>query len=304
VSDEALRLAYVGMHPDRLAELVGLHGRRSTLARISDGRVGVPDRARSAAAVAAAVRREELAGEGVAFVVPGDDGYPWRLALLPDAPPGLFVRGNVPDSPMVAVVGTRRCTTYGKHLAFEYGAAIAAAGWCVVSGLARGIDGAAHRGVASDGGLGVAVLGSGLDRVYPAEHADLVDRLMDVAGAVVTEYPPGTPPEGWRFPPRNRIISGMSQAVVVVEAAAKGGALITARYALAHDRPVFAVPGDVRRPTSEGCNRLIRDGAHPVLDPDDLIEELSLVLGPPDASSEPVTSQEDATLLDAPGARP
>ncbi len=156
----------------------------------------------------------------------------------------------------------------------------------MISGLARGIDGAAHRGVVAAGGVGVAVLGNGLDISYPPEHADLESDLVAGGGAIVTEYSPGTPPEGWRFPPRNRIISGLASAVVVVEAAAKGGALITANYALEHGRPVFAVPGDVRRSTSEGCNRLIRDGAHPVLDPEDLIEELSLVLGPPQGNRE------------------
>jgi DNA processing protein len=193
----------------------------------------------------------------------------------------LFVRGQIPTLPTVAIVGTRRCTTYGRHLAFEYGGAVADAGWCVSSGLARGIDGAAHKGVTSAGGVGVAVLGCGVDVAYPAEHAALASALVSGGGGVITEYPPGSPPEPWRFPPRNRIISGMAAAVVVVEAAVTGGALITAGYALTQGRVVFAVPGDIRRASSAGCNLLIRDGAHPVLDPDDLIEELSLVLGQP-----------------------
>ena len=159
--------------------------------------------------------------------------------------------------------------------------AIAGAGWVLVSGLARGIDGAAHAGTVTAGGAGIAVLGCGPDIHYPPEHRTLGDRLVEAGGAVVTEYPPGAAPEPWRFPLRNRIISGLSSAVVVVEAGVTGGALITAGYALAHGVPVFAVPGDVRRESSKGCNLLIRDGAHPVLDPDDLIEELSLVLGPP-----------------------
>ncbi len=281
MSDIALRLAYAGLHPDRVLDLVEAYGAKGTLRRVRDGRVRVSDRARRASQVDAAQRRQELAALGAVFVEAGSAGYPARLAELPDAAPGLFVQGVIPAVPAVAVVGTRRCTTYGRHLAFEYGAAIAEAGWCVVSGLARGIDGAAHRGVVSARGRGAAVLGNGLDAVYPAEHHGLAQRLVELGGAVISEYPPGTPPEGWRFPPRNRIISGMAQAVVVVEAAVKGGALITANYALQHGRPVFAVPGDVRRASSEGCNRLIRDGAHPVLDPEDLIEELSLVLGPP-----------------------
>ncbi len=285
--EEVLQLAYAGLHPDRVRDLVGSFGVAGTLRRMRAGNVQVNDRARRAIDVPAHVRRAEMVGEGVRFVQMGGSGYPVRLAALPDAPAGLFVRGSDPgDRAMVAIVGTRRCTTYGRHLAFEYGEAVARAGWGVVSGLARGIDGAAHRGVVAAGGIGVAVLGSGLDVLYPAEHGDLARALVANGGAVISEYPPGTPPEGWRFPPRNRIISGMAQAVVVVEAAVKGGALITANYALEHDRPVFAVPGDVRRVSSEGCNLLIRDGAHPVLDPADLIEELSLVLGPPRGSSQ------------------
>jgi len=150
-----------------------------------------------------------------------------------------------------------------------------------VSGLARGVDGAAHRGVVEADGRGVAVLGSGPDVWYPKEHKALGEALVASGGAIATEYPPGTPPNGWRFPPRNRIISGLSRIVVVVEAAVTGGALITARKALAQGRDVFAVPGDVDRPTSEGCNRVIRDGALPVLDPEDLVEAVSVVLGIP-----------------------
>jgi DNA processing protein len=147
----------------------------------------------------------------------------------------------------------------------------------VASGLARGVDGAAHRAVVAAGGVGVAVLGSGPDVVYPPEHRDLHDALVDGGGAVITEYPPGVPPNGWRFPPRNRIISGLSAAVVVVEAPAAGGALVTAVAALDQGRSVFAVPGDVDREASQGCNLLIRDGAVPVLGPADLVEALSLV---------------------------
>lgn len=276
-----MRLAFAGLHPDRLRSLIEAYGPAGTLRRIERGAIEATPRIRAAVGPREGERRTELARAGIGIVLRGGAGYPGCLAELPDSPPIIFVRGAVPEGPAVAVVGTRRCTEYGKRLAAEYGAAIAATGWCVVSGLARGIDGAAHRGVVAAGGRGVAVLGSGVDVMYPAEHADLARRLVEGGGAVISEYPPGTPPEGWRFPPRNRIISGLASVIVVVEAGVKGGALITAGYALAHGRPVFAVPGDVRRATSEGCNRLIRDGAHPVLDPDDLIAELSLVLGPP-----------------------
>ena len=166
-------------------------------------------------------------------------------------------------------------------------------GWPVVSGLARGVDGAAHRGGLAGPTPGVAVLGSGVDVWYPAIHRSLGQDLLDAGGAVVSEYPPGTRPEPWRFPLRNRIISGLAVAVVVVEAWPDGGALITARYGLEQGREVLALPGDIDRDTSVGCNLLIRDGAHPVLGPDDLIEALSLLTGTPprpggEADADPV----------------
>lgn len=207
-------------------------------------------------------------------------GYPVGLRDL-EKPPSVFLLGQLTTAPGVAVVGTRRCTRYGSGLAEAFGGAIARAGWTTVSGLARGIDAAAHRGCLAADGHAVAVLGSGIDVCYPAENRVLYDRILETGGAIISEYPPGTPPDRWRFPARNRIITAISAAVVVVEAAAKGGALITARLAAEMGRPVFVVPGDVGRPASVGCNRLIKDGAHPVLGPDDLIEELSLLLGPP-----------------------
>ena len=225
------------------------------------------------------------------FIERGDEDYPEVLAGRINSPPGLFTKGRLPAKPGVAVVGTRRCTSYGSRLATDYGRAVAKAGWPLISGLARGIDAAAHRGTVAEGGPGVAVLGSGLDVVYPRENLPLARRLLEGGGAVISEYPPGAAPLAWRFPPRNRIIAGLARAVVVVEAAVKGGALITARLALDQGISVFAVPGDVDRPSSEGCNLLIRDGAHPVLGPDDLIEELQLILGPARRHSE--TQAED-----------
>lgn len=177
-------------------------------------------------------------------------------------------------------MGTRRCTRYGVGLAESFGAAIASAGWTVVSGLARGIDAAAHRGCLARGGHAVAVLGSGVDVCYPRENRPIFERIHATGGAIVSEYPPGTPPDRWRFPARNRIIAAMSAAVVVVEANETGGALITARLGAEMGRPVFVVPGDVDRPASIGCNRLIKDGAHPVLGVEDMVAELELILGP------------------------
>lgn len=207
-------------------------------------------------------------------------GYPVGMLDLEDRP-GIYVRGSLAEWPGVAVVGTRRCTRYGVELAEAFGVVIARAGWTTVSGLARGIDTAAHRGCLRAGGHAVAVLGSGIDVCYPRENRPIYDEIVDRGGAIVSEYAPGTPPHRWRFPARNRIIAAMSAAVVVVETGRTGGALITARLAAEIGRPVFVVPGDVDRKASEGCNRLLRDGAHPVLGPRDLIEELSLVIGAP-----------------------
>ncbi len=218
------------------------------------------------------------------LVHPDDPSYPLGLLDLEDPPP-LYVIGATTTAPAIAVVGTRRCTRYGVTLAEGIGAALARAGWTTVSGLARGIDAAAHRGTLAVGGKAVAVLGSGVDVVYPAENREIYDMILTGRGAVMSEYPPGTPPDRWRFPARNRLIAAISSAVAVVEAGEKGGALITARLAAEMGRPVFAVPGDVDRPASVGCNLLIRDGAHPALGAEDLIEEIELALGVPAAST-------------------
>ncbi|MGQ0847699.1 MAG: DNA-processing protein DprA [Actinomycetota bacterium] len=205
---------------------------------------------------------------------------PTYLKGLADIPDKLWVWGTFPPERGVAIVGTRRCTSYGQRVAKELGRAVALAGWPVVSGLARGVDGAAHRGVAGSGRPGWAVLGSGIDVIYPSEHATLATALIEHGGGLISEYPPGTPPAPFRFPARNRIIAALAEAVVVVEAKVTGGALITARLALELGREVLAVPGDIDRPTSEGCNLLIRDGAHPVLGGDDLIATLEMIMGP------------------------
>ena len=282
---DRLRFAFLALHPHRgrsLLERFGSVG--EVLRRAARGAIeGIdPSRVLDHGACRAAMDRA-----GCRALLRGDDGYPASLAELGDPPDVIFVRGSVPVGPGVAVVGTRRCTAYGRRLARSFGAAIGAAGWPVVSGLARGIDGAAHRGTIDVGGIGVAVLGSGSDVIYPRDHRDLHDGLLAAGGAIISEYPPGTRPHGWRFPPRNRIISGLSAAVVVVEAGVTGGALITANRAGEQGRALFAVPGDVDRPASVGCNLLIRDGAIPALGPEDLIEGLSLVLGPPAGPPKP-----------------
>ncbi|MBT8207845.1 MAG: DNA-protecting protein DprA [Acidimicrobiia bacterium] len=281
MSDSRLMLAALGLHPYRVRALVESHGSAAAVfALICDGQIKVTDRARAVASRGIDHVREMIEACGAQILLRGSDDFPHHLADRQDAPDVLFVKGELPADLGVAVVGTRACTGYGKRVATAYGNAIAVAGWTLVSGLARGIDGAAHAGTVAAGGVGVAVLGSGIDVWYPKEHRRLGEDLVAGGGAIVSEYPPGTPPEPWRFPPRNRIISGLSAAVVVVEAKVTGGALITAMAALDQGVPVYALPGDIDRASSEGCNRLIRDGAHPVLDPDDLIAELELVMGP------------------------
>lgn len=278
--DSRLRMAFSGLHPIRSRELRDrFGGALGAVIAIERGRVKASDAIRGNVAVPADQRRAELASLGIDAVYREGAGYPDHLDVFEDAPDLLFVRGTLPKNPGVGIVGTRRCTAYGLELAEAYGRAVAATGWLVVSGLARGIDGAAHRGMVSAAGVGVAVLGCGIDVTYPREHRRLGEQILEAGGAIVSEYPPGSRPDAWKFPPRNRIIAGLSAAVVVVEAAKTGGALITAVKAAEYGIPVFAMPGDVDRRTSEGTNRLIRDGAFPVLDPDDLIEELDLVYG-------------------------
>lgn len=278
---DLLRLAWAGLNPDLVRRRLDEHGGPArVVAAILAGRVEVPAGAAGAVGVGAAERWAALAALGVSFVERGSPAYPARLAGLPDAPPWLFVRGGLPAGPGVAVVGSRRASRYGLEVAERLGAAVAAAGWPVVSGLAAGVDGAAHRGCLEGGGVGVAVLGSGIDVWYPAAHRELGERLLGSGGAVVSEFPPGTPPEPWRFPCRNRIVAGLASAVVVVEAALRSGALITARLALDQGAEVLAVPGDIDRPTSAGTNRLVADGAHPVLSAEDLLATLEMALGP------------------------
>ncbi|MCY3564141.1 MAG: DNA-processing protein DprA [bacterium] len=269
-----LRLAYSGLHPERIHNLVESSDPVAAVRMIETGRVRVSPAAREAVGVPAERRMEELASSGVSVALLGTESYPPWLAAIPDPPDLLFVRGVLPTSPGVAVVGARRATRYGVNLAKTIGAAVGRRGAVVISGLARGIDGAAHQGVVEVGGQGVAVLGCGLDRWYPASHRRLGEALLDNGGGVVTEYPPGTVPEPWRFPVRNRIITGMSRVVLVVEAAAGGGALISARLGLEQGREVLAVPGDIDRATSRGCNELIRDGAMPVLGTSDVLDLL------------------------------
>ncbi len=201
------------------------------------------------------------------------DRYPPLLRTLYDPPAILYLRGTLVAQPALAVVGARRASTAGRRLTRDLCQEIASRGVTIVSGLARGIDTAAHEGALAGGGQTIAVLGCGIDRIYPPENKSLSQRILE-QGAILSEYPPGTPPLPGHFPGRNRIISGLSQGVLIVEAAEGSGSLITADFALEQGREVFAVPGPVYAETSGGVNRLLKDGAHLVTDETDILEVL------------------------------
>jgi len=226
-------------------------------------------RRRAASALASAGRL------GIAAVPWGDASYPALLAPIPDPPLVLWMRGDAAafDQPSVAIVGSRAATAYGLEAASRLAGDLAAAGAIVVSGLARGVDSAAHRGALAAGGRTAAVLGSGVDVVYPPEHGGLCEAVA-VSGVVLSEWRPGTAPRAFHFPARNRIISGLSLAVVVVEAAEKSGSLITAGCALEQGRAVMAVPGNILSGRHRGCHALIRDGAAVVESAEDVLAEL------------------------------
>ncbi|HEX2618858.1 MAG TPA: DNA-processing protein DprA, partial [Phototrophicaceae bacterium] len=205
------------------------------------------------------------------------DIYPPLLKTLPDAPPLLYVIGELllEDHRALAVVGTRKSTRYGHDAAFDLSGKLAAQGVTIVSGLAPGIDAAAHEGALRAKGRTVAVLGSGIDIIYPREHLELARRIAR-QGALISEFPIGTPPEGRNFPRRNRVISGLAFGVMVVEAPQDSGALITANIAAEQGRDVFAVPASIYNPMGTGTNRLIQDGAKLVMGIDDILDEVNL----------------------------
>ena len=262
-ADEASLLTVEGVHPELAARIVD-------------------------PALADEARREIDAARAAGWSLesPGEPGYPPDLAEIFDPPLLLFRKGDIPPAGShghpgsLAVVGSRRATNQGLRLAEQFGEALVRAGWTVTSGLARGIDSAAHRGALRGGGRTVAVLGNGWDTVYPRENRGLLDRLLDAGGAVLTEFPRGTPPLPENFPRRNRIIAGTSHGVLVVEAAVKSGSLITAGLALDGGREVFAVPGSIETGRSWGCHDLIRDGARIVQSPSELLADLGTGTSP------------------------
>ena len=222
---------------------------------------------------------ERIQSLGVNVLTWDDEGYPRHLKEIDQPPPVLYVRGSLlpEDEWAVAIVGTRRVTSYGRQVAEEVATALAHSGVTIISGLARGVDSIAHQAAVNAGGRTLAVLGNGVDLVYPPENRRLASQIME-QGALVSDYALSTPPDGINFPPRNRIISGLSLAVIIVEAGMTSGALITASFAAEQGRDVFAVPGNINAPQSQGTNRLIPDGAQPLLNSQDVLEALNLTM--------------------------
>ena len=250
---------------------------------------------------------DKITAQGIQILTWDDELYPPRLKEIEQPPPVLYVRGELlpEDHFAVAIVGTRKITSYGRQVTEELSAFLAANGVTVVSGLARGVDAVAHSAAIKAGGRTVAVLGSGVDRIYPPENRAIAEQMMS-RGALVSDYPVGTAPESTNFPPRNRIISGLSLAVVVIEAGETSGALITAEFAAEQGREVFAVPGSILAPQSKGTNKLIQNGALPLLSPQDLLQALNLTrVGAQKAARKILPADEvEAQLLNALGDEP
>jgi DNA processing protein len=253
----------------KVRALLREHGDPVTAWRFVGGRL-------SGAATAA--RQEECRRHGIGLVREGEPGFPEVLTRIPDAPLALYRRGSQDPSQAisVAIVGARRAGRYGLELARSLAADLAGRGVCVVSGLALGIDGAAHRGALDAGGRTVAVLGSGLGRVQPRANLRLAEEIVAAGGALIAEYPPDRSGARHQFPERNRLISGLCNGVVVIEASARSGSLITAGFAMEQGREVMAVPGTPGLPNSAGANRLLKDGAALVENADDVLDALGL----------------------------
>lgn len=211
--------------------------------------------------------------KGIRIITMDDEEYPELLRYIHDPPLVLYVKGTIPKGLCIGIVGSRKATGYGMDTAFRLASDLAKEGCVIVSGMARGIDTAAHTGALHAEGNTIAVLGCGPDRAYPPENRGLMERIIR-SGAVISEYPPGVKPQTYHFPVRNRIISGISMGVLVVEAGQRSGSLITAQAALEQGREVFAVPGNINHVNSQGTNRLIRDGAKLVLSARDILEEI------------------------------
>ena len=290
------RVPYIG--PARIERLLQTFGSLSIAWSAPPEELRVALESRSLSALLAARSRIDPAGElehlrrlGICVVHPGHASYPRLLAEISGRPSLLYVRGELApaDATSVAIVGTRRATPYGRQAAERIAAELAQAGITVVSGLARGVDAAAHRAALEAGGRTIAVLGSGPDVIYPAEHGRLAEQILK-SGAILSEFPPGAKPDAQNFPARNRIVSGMTLGTLIVEAPARSGALITTSFAGDQGREVFVIPGSIFTQTAEGTNALLRDGARLVRDGADILEDLGL------GSRDPVVTQTQMLL--------
>ncbi len=279
-------LATRGMGPKRLGLLLAHFGTpRDALDRSRSEwrRAGLPEgliQARPDVDKVAAITGWLAADEAHHLIARSDPHFPAALEDLPDAPAALFARGrtDVLTEPQIAMVGSRTPTTRGRQNARAFARHLAAQGLVITSGLALGVDGEAQRGALDADGITIAVLGSGLDHIYPPEHASLAEEIVASGGVVLSEWLPGTEPGRGHFPRRNRLISGLASGVLVVEASVKSGSLITARLAGEQGRDVFAIPGSIHNPLARGCHRLIREGAKLVETGQDVLEELAPTL--------------------------
>lgn len=222
-----------------------------------------------------------LKKEDVRILGLDNKSYPALLKEIPDPPAVLFLKGDIDNLnlPQIAIVGSRNCTAQGRRIAQEFAAELSAAGFVITSGLALGIDAAAHQGALQSSGKTSAVMGTGLDQVYPERNKPLASRILTSGGTLISEFLPGSPPRAWHFPHRNRVVTGLSLAVLVIEAGERSGSLISARLAAEQGREVFVIPGGLKSPVSAGCNRLIREGATLVTEPRQLVEQLGPLLG-------------------------
>ena len=305
----ALRLSLVpGIGPRTWASLIERFGEpRAVLSAAPSELREVPGIGAKLMHAIAAAHEIDAAGQldlcrrnSVQIIVRDSPAYPPQLTLIPDPPPVLFVQGTLQpnDALAIAIVGSRHGTHYGVTQAERLAGSLARAGMTIISGLARGIDAAAHRGALAAGGRTLAVLGSGVLNIYPPEHDELAAQVR-ASGALLSEAPPQASPHSGAFPHRNRIISGLSLGVLVVEASARSGALITARHAMEQGREVYAVPGRIDSRTSQGCHRLIRDGAKLVETVDDILEELGPLANPaPDQAGQTVHHPAELQLND------
>jgi DNA processing protein len=222
---------------------------------------------------------EKIENQNAKLVTWEDKEYPARLRNISQPPPVIYIKGDYSpaDEWAVAIVGTRKVTSYGKQVTEDIASFLASQGITVISGLARGVDAIAHRAALKAGGRTIAVLGNGIDKVYPPEHNELTREIVR-QGAIITDYPIGTPPDSRNFPPRNRMIAGLAIAVIVIEAGRKSGSVITAEFANEQGKEVFVVPGSIYSAQSVGTNRLIQEGANPLLSVEDLMNTLDLVM--------------------------